>query len=51
MGEKYEVMEWCGDTTWCVWEQRYYGRSLLKALTTLFKLKRAGAGCVKLIAR
>jgi hypothetical protein len=54
MGEKYEVMEWCNDITngeGYRWVQEYYGRSLFKALLTLFKLNRAGAGCTKLIVR
>ena len=54
MGEKYEVMEWCKDITNgedYSWVQEYYGRSLISALFKLYKLKRQGSFCIKLIVR
>jgi len=53
MGEKFEVLEWAvigvlrGETVYQD-SQRYFGSSLIKALLVMWKLKRAGAGCVTL---
>ena len=51
MGNKYEVYEWWNDITdgkgYC-YRLEYGGESLVMAMITMLKLKRAGAGCVKL---
>ena len=50
MGWKYEVSEWWRDITdgkrW-IYRQEYEGNSFFRAMRIMFRLKRAGAGCVK----
>jgi len=49
MGYRYEVYEWCDITNgkgYC-YRREYRGNSFLKAMFVMFRLKKAGVGCVK----
>ena len=51
MGNTYEVKEWVNCGLRWDYTERYRGESLLKALWVAWRLKRQGAGCVKLECR
>jgi len=51
MGNTFEVSEWWAQNLLAhnyKYHSKWMGESLLKALWIMWKLKRAGAGCVKL---
>jgi len=48
MGYTYEVLEYAKSDGGYFFEQRYAGESLIKAVIKTIKLKRDGAGCVRI---